>query len=80
MWAESERKLNYTVIDKLMGRRPLRYHVGGTKQECDAAFRELMTFALEQAEQVRRGKQPIDIYPSTASVVQIQSKNYGVER
>lgn len=79
MWRESKSKLDYTLKDKLTGRLPSRYYPGWAKHQCDNALRELATFALEQAEKVRKGKKLGDIYPPTANVVQIQSNSWGVE-
>jgi hypothetical protein len=79
MWAESKRKLDYTIKDKLMGRLPSRYYTGWAKNQCDDALKDLVIFALEQAEKARKGKKAIDIYPPTANVVQIQSNHWGVE-
>jgi hypothetical protein len=79
MWREAKSKLDYTLKDKLTGRLPSRYWPGWAKNECDKALRELVTLALEQAEKIRKGKEVEDIYPPTASVVQIQSGQWGVE-
>jgi hypothetical protein len=76
---KSASKLDYTFKDKLMGRNPTRIYPGYTKHLCDQAFRNLINFALEQAERVRDGNNAIDIYPLTAVVVQIQKDAYGVE-
>ena len=79
MWREAKSQMDYTFTDRLKGRNPSRYYPGWAKNECDKAFRELITFGLEQAEKVRKGKKAVDIYPPTANVVQIQSSQWGVE-
>jgi hypothetical protein len=64
MWAESKRKLDYTIKDKLTGRLPSRYYTGWPKNQCDAALRDLVVLALEQAEKVRKGKKAIRHQPT----------------
>jgi hypothetical protein len=61
MWREAKSKLDYTLKDKLTGRLPSRYWPGWAKNECDKALRELVTLALEQAEEIRKGKEVEDI-------------------
>jgi hypothetical protein len=79
MWAQAKSKMDYTLTMKIRGTNPSRYWPGWAKNEFDKTFRELATMALEHAEKVRKGKSAVDVYPLTASVVEIQKTHYGVE-
>jgi hypothetical protein len=79
MWDEAKRKADYTMSMKLKGINPSRYWPGWAKGEFDKAFRDIVTLALENAEKVREGKSANDVYPLTASIVQIQRSHWGVE-
>jgi hypothetical protein len=53
-------------------------HTGWAKSEFDYHFRPLVIFALDQAEKVREGKKPIEIYPINVRIVQIQRDTWGL--
>lgn len=79
MWDQAKSKSDYTMSMKLKGVNPSRYWPGWAKGEFDKAFRDIVTLGLENAEKVREGKSAIDVYPLTASIVQIQRSQWGVE-
>jgi hypothetical protein len=79
MWHEAKRFSDVSPLGKLKGQKPKRLYEGWAKNRFDEQFRELVTFALEQAEKVRKGKKAIDIYPVNANIVEIQRDNWGVE-
>lgn len=79
MWDQAKSKLDYTISMKLKGINPSRYWPGWAKGEFDNAFRDIVMLGLENAEKVRKGKRATDVYPITASIVQIQRSHWGVE-